>query len=77
MKKNKRTLSIRNILRIITENQYQYYNSKDVQTYIKPIYLYHSYIKIYKRNSIEFPLLYCILFILIYYNPYLVLVVLL
>ena len=27
MKKNKRTLSIRNILRIITENQYQYYRT--------------------------------------------------
>ena len=27
-------------------------NSKDIQTYIGPIYLYHSYIRIYKRNSI-------------------------
>jgi len=32
-------------------------DGKDVQTYIRLVYLYHSYIRIYKKNLTEFLLL--------------------
>jgi len=52
-------------------------NRKDVQTYIRPVYLCHFYIRVYKRNSTEFLLLQHILFVLIYHSLYSVLVTLL
>jgi len=45
-------------------------NSKDVQTYIKPVYLYYSHIRVYKRNLIKNLLLQYILYILVHALQY-------
>jgi len=52
-------------------------NGKGIQTYIRPVYLCHFYIGVYKRNSTESLLLQHILFVLIYHGLYSVLVTLL
>jgi len=52
-------------------------NGKDVQTYIRLVYLCHFYIRVYKRNSTKSLLLQYILFVLIYHGLYSILVTLL
>ena len=54
-----------NILSVVATNTY---DGKGAQTYMKPVYLHHFHIRIYKRNSTESLLLQYILFILIYHG---------